>query len=29
MAVRIPNTIENLRIACTKRDWDGYDSDPI
>ena len=29
MPVRIPNTIENLRIACTKRDWDGYDSDPI
>jgi hypothetical protein len=29
MAVRIPNTIENLRIACAKRDWDGYDSDPI
>jgi hypothetical protein len=29
MAVHTPNTIESLRKACSEKDWDGYDADPM
>ena len=29
MAVRTPNTIESLRIACAEKGWDGYDAEPM